>query len=120
MEEKTAVFFRIFKAEHKHVVLMCHDPTRSSMRPNLYRPTFAGYVDVDIAKTGKISLRSLIDHSVVESFGAEGKTCITSRVYPSLAIGKDAHLFVFNNGSADVKVSELKAWEIRRPLMNGA
>ncbi|WOL02304.1 cell wall invertase [Canna indica] len=120
LEETTAVFFRIFKAEHKHVVLMCHDPTRSSMRPKVYKPTFAGFVDVDIAKTGKISLRSLIDHSVVESFGAGGKTCITSRVYPSLALGKNAHLFVFNNGLANVKVSTLKAWEIRKPLMNGA
>lgn len=61
-----------------------------------------------------------IDSSVVESFGAKGKTCITSRVYPSLAIGEDAHLFVFNNGSTDVKVSELNAWEMKKPLMNGA
>ncbi|RWW21953.1 hypothetical protein BHE74_00052337 [Ensete ventricosum] len=120
MEEKTAVFFRVFKADHKHVVLMCHDPTRSSPRAGLYKPTFAGFVDVDIAKTGKISLRSLIDNSVVESFGAKGKTCITSRVYPSLAIGEDAHLFVFNNGSTDVKVPELNAWEMKKPLMNGA
>ncbi|CAL9762993.1 unnamed protein product [Musa acuminata subsp. burmannicoides] len=120
MEEKTAVFFRVFKAYHKHVVLMCHDPTRSSLRAGLYKPTFAGFVDVDIAKTGKISLRTLIDSSVVESFGAKGKTCITSRVYPSLAIGEDAHLFVFNNGSTDVKVSELNAWEMKKPLMNGA
>lgn len=29
MEEKTAVFFRIFKAEQKYKVLLCHDPTRS-------------------------------------------------------------------------------------------
>ena len=41
MEEKTAVFFRIFKAEHKHVVLMCHDPTRSAilLRPSIYHFT---------------------------------------------------------------------------------
>lgn len=61
-----------------------------------------------------------IDKSVVESFGAGGKTCITSRVYPTLAVGSDAHLFVFNNGLEDIKVSELKAWEIRKPLMNGS
>lgn len=41
MEEKTAVFFRIFKAERKHVVLMCHDPTRSAilLRPSVYHIT---------------------------------------------------------------------------------
>ncbi|XP_065003867.1 beta-fructofuranosidase, insoluble isoenzyme 3-like [Musa acuminata AAA Group] len=117
-EERTAVFFRIFKAQSKYMVLMCHDPTRSSKRESTYKPTFAGFVDIDVTKTRKISLRSLIDHSVVESFGAGGKTCITSRVYPSVAIGENAHLFVFNNGAQDVKLSELNAWEITEPEMN--
>ena len=57
---------------------------------------------------------------MVESFGAGGKTCILSRVYPSLAIGKNARLYVFNNGKADVKVTRLTAWEMKKPLMNGA
>ncbi|XP_042437715.1 beta-fructofuranosidase, insoluble isoenzyme 3-like [Zingiber officinale] len=119
LEERTAVFFKVFKHKRKHVVLFCHDPTRSTKRvKNIYKPTFAGFVDVDIDSSKTISLRSLIDHSVVESFGAGGKICITSRVYPSLAIGRDAHLFVFNNGAVDVKVSELNAWEIRTPFMN--
>ena len=68
--------------------------------------------------TDCISLQ--IDRSVVESFGAGGKTCILSRVYPSLAIGKNARLYAFNSGKADVKVSRLTAWEMRKPLMNGA
>nr|AFJ21580.1 cell wall invertase [Agave tequilana] len=118
-QEQTAVFFRIFKGLNSFVALMCHDPSKSSLRPGLYKPIYGGWVDVDIQKNGKLSLRSLIDHSVVESFGAEGRTCITSRVYPSLAVGNAAHLFVFNNGEEDVKVSELKAWEMRKPLMNG-
>ncbi|VAH32221.1 unnamed protein product [Triticum turgidum subsp. durum] len=125
LEEKTAVFFQVFKAARninstKPVVLMCSDPTTSSLNPNLYKPTFAGFVDTDIAK-GKISLRSLIDRSVIESFGAGGRTCILSRVYPTLALGKNAHLHVFNNGKADIKVSQLTAWEMKKPaLMNGA
>ncbi|KQJ82524.1 beta-fructofuranosidase, insoluble isoenzyme 2 [Brachypodium distachyon] len=121
LEERTAVFFRVFKAagRGKPVVLMCSDPTKSSLNPNLYQPTFAGFVDTDIAK-GKISLRTLIDRSVIESFGAGGRTCILSRVYPSLAIGKNAHLHVFNNGKTDIKVSGLTAWEMKKPLMNGA
>uniref|UniRef100_A0A0E0K0N5 beta-fructofuranosidase n=1 Tax=Oryza punctata TaxID=4537 RepID=A0A0E0K0N5_ORYPU len=121
LEEKTAVFFRVFKAGYggKPVVLMCTDPTKSSLSPNLYKPTFAGFVDTDIS-SGKISLRSLIDRSVVESFGAGGKTCILSRVYPSMAIGDKAHLYVFNNGEADIRISHLTAWEMKKPLMNGA
>ncbi|XP_034602196.1 beta-fructofuranosidase, insoluble isoenzyme 2 isoform X1 [Setaria viridis] len=121
MQERTAVFFRVFKAagKDKPVVLMCTDPTKSSLNPNLYKPTFAGFVDTDISN-GKISLRSLIDRSVVESFGAGGKTCILSRVYPSLSIGNNARLYVFNNGKADVRVSRLTAWQMKKPLMNGA
>ncbi|XP_051217232.1 beta-fructofuranosidase, insoluble isoenzyme 2 isoform X1 [Lolium perenne] len=125
LEERTAVFFRVFKAagnvnSTKPLVLMCSDPTKSSLNKNLYHPTFAGFVDIDMAK-GKISLRSLIDRSVVESFGAGGRTCILSRIYPSLAIGRNAHLHVFNNGKADIKVSRLTAWEMKKPaLMNGA
>ncbi|OEL34755.1 Beta-fructofuranosidase, insoluble isoenzyme 2 [Dichanthelium oligosanthes] len=119
--ERTAVFFRVFKAagNGKPAVLMCTDPTKSSLNPGLYLPTFAGFVDTDLPD-GKISLRTLIDRSVVESFGAGGKTCILSRVYPSLAIDKNTHLYVFNNGKADVKVSRLTAWQMTKPLMNGA
>lgn len=57
---------------------------------------------------------------MVESFGGEGRTCITSRVYPTKAVGDDAHLFVFNDGEEDVRISNLDAWEMKKPLMNGA
>ncbi|KAK1391550.1 beta-fructofuranosidase, insoluble isoenzyme 1-like [Heracleum sosnowskyi] len=114
LEEYTPVFFRIFKAQQKHKVLMCSDAKRSSLAKNLYKPSFAGYVDVDLTDK-KISLRSLIDNSVVESFGAEGKTCISSRVYPTLATYKNAHLFVFNNGTEPISVDSLDAWSMNRP-----
>ncbi|KQJ82525.1 hypothetical protein BRADI_5g09430v3 [Brachypodium distachyon] len=120
LKERTAVFFRVFKTNDtaEHVVLMCNDPTRSSYESQIYRPTFAGFVNVDIAKNKRIALRTLIDHSVVESFGAGGKTCILTRVYPRKAIGDDAHLFVFNNGESDIKVTNLRAWEMKTPKMN--
>ncbi|XAR64711.1 Beta-fructofuranosidase [Bertholletia excelsa] len=116
LEEYTPVFFRIFKAEEKHVVLMCSDASSSSLKQN-YKPSFAGFVDVDLTDK-KLSLRSLIDHSVVESFGAGGKTCITSRVYPTLAVGKNARLYTFNNGTEAITVESLKAWSMSKPLMN--
>ncbi|KAL6883744.1 hypothetical protein ACP4OV_011158 [Aristida adscensionis] len=118
VEERTAVFFRIFVTDSgKPVVLMCSDTTRSSLSPDLYKPRVAGYVDTDI-KDGKISLRTLIDRSVIESFGAGGKTCILSRVYPSLAQGRDSHLFVFNNGEGHIKIHNLTAWEIYNAHVN--
>nr|ADM47341.1 apoplastic invertase [Solanum tuberosum] len=113
LEEYTPVFFRIFKAQDKYKVLMCSDASRSSLKneTTMYKPSFAGYVDVDLADK-KLSLRSLIDHSVVESFGAGGKTCITSRVYPTLAIFDKAHLFAFNNGAERITIETLNAWSM--------
>ncbi|KAI3832621.1 hypothetical protein MKW98_002167 [Papaver atlanticum] len=118
LQEYTAVFFRVFKSNDKHKVLMCSGGIRSSLtHDKMYKPSYGGFVDVDISN-GKLSLRSLIDNSVVESFGAGGKTCILSRVYPTLAIGSNAHLYVFNNGTQVVKIGKLKAWTMNSPSMN--
>ncbi|THG19704.1 hypothetical protein TEA_004349 [Camellia sinensis var. sinensis] len=96
--EHTSVFFRIFKAQNnKHVVLMCSDQSRSSLNQNTDKTTYGAFVEVDPTHE-QLSLRSLIDHSIVESFGGEGKACITARVYPTLAIANWAHLYTFNNG----------------------
>ncbi|KAK6147226.1 hypothetical protein DH2020_018138 [Rehmannia glutinosa] len=124
LEEYTPVFFRVFKDQNKHLVLMCSDASRSTLMDgkshmkngnNAYRPSFAGFVNVDL-KEKKLSLRSLIDNSVVESFGEGGKTCITSRVYPTLAIYGNAHLYAFNNGTETVNIDSLKAWAMSKPL----
>ncbi|KAL7133597.1 hypothetical protein ABFS83_12G151800 [Erythranthe nasuta] len=117
LEEYTPVFFRVFKAKDEHIVLMCSDATRSTLKEGngAYRPSFAGFVDVDLTEK-KLSLRSLIDNSVVESFGVGGKTCITSRVYPTLAIYGNAHLYAFNNGTQTIKIDSLNAWSMNKPL----
>ncbi|KAG5052498.1 hypothetical protein JHK87_004696 [Glycine soja] len=52
-------FFRIFKAPNKHVVLMCSNARSSSSKRELYKPSFAGFVDVDLANNKKLSLKSL-------------------------------------------------------------
>lgn len=117
IEEYTAVFFHVFKTPTKPVVLMCAGNKLSSLGKDLYEPSFGGFADLEI-QDGNLSLRSLIDHSVVESFGAGGKIVITSRVYPTLAVGKDAHLYLFNNGSATVNVKKLEGWSMGKPLMN--
>ncbi|XVF41803.1 hypothetical protein PTKIN_Ptkin01aG0309900 [Pterospermum kingtungense] len=117
LEEYTPVFFRVFKGSKKHVVLLCSDARSSSLKDGLYKPSFAGFVDVDLADK-KLSLRSLIDHSVVESFGAGGKRCITSRVYPTLAVLENAHLYAFNHGAETIMVENLNAWSMKKPRMN--
>ncbi|KAL6514342.1 Invertase [Orobanche hederae] len=117
LEEYTPVFFRIFKDQNKHVVLMCSDASRSTLKEGrgAYRPSFAGFVDVDLSEKKILSLRSLIDNSVVESFGAGGRTCISSRVYPTMARSGNAHLYAFNNGNQTVQIDNLNAWSMKTP-----
>lgn len=55
-----------------------------------------------------------IDRSVVESFAGEGRASITARVYPTLAIDDEAHLYAFNNGTLSVVVSKLNAWSMNK------
>ncbi|KAJ7966419.1 Beta-fructofuranosidase, insoluble isoenzyme like [Quillaja saponaria] len=88
------------------------DQSRSSLREGLDKTTYGAFVDIDPLQEN-ISLRSLIDHSIVESFGGGGRTCITARVYPKFAYDKEAHLYVFNNGTQTVRISRLNAWSMR-------
>ncbi|KAL8139804.1 hypothetical protein V2J09_005825 [Rumex salicifolius] len=115
LEEYTAVFFRIFRSHNQgFVVLLCSDQSRSSLNPTTDKTSYGTFVKVDPYSHENISLRSLIDHSVIESFGAKGKSCITSRVYPTLAINNEAQLYVFNNGSETVEIIEFRAWNMKQ------
>ncbi|CAL9220735.1 unnamed protein product [Arabidopsis halleri] len=117
MEEYTSVNFRIFRARgnnKEHVVVMCSDQSRSSLEKGNDKTTYGAFMD--ISPYQPISLRTLIDKSIVESFGGKGKTCITSRVYPKLATGERTHLFAFNKGSQNVDILSLSAWSMKSSL----
>uniref|UniRef100_A0A452XGB1 fructan beta-(2,1)-fructosidase n=1 Tax=Aegilops tauschii subsp. strangulata TaxID=200361 RepID=A0A452XGB1_AEGTS len=119
MDEHTVVHFRVYKSQQKYMILMCSDLRRSSIRPSPYTPAYGGFFELDLAKERKISLRTLIDRSAVESFGGGGRVCITSRVYPAVLadVGR-AHMYAFNNGSATVRVPQLSAWTMRNAHVN--
>lgn len=53
-----------------------------------------------------------VDHSIVESFGQGGRTCITSRIYPTSAIGEDAKLFLFNNATDASVIASVDVWQM--------
>lgn len=54
-----------------------------------------------------------VDHSIVESFAQGGRTCITSRVYPTKAIFSRARLFLLNNATGvDVTATSVKIWQM--------
>ncbi|XWS72443.1 hypothetical protein CRYUN_Cryun02cG0040100 [Craigia yunnanensis] len=113
LTEQTAIFFRIFRSNDKYVVLMCSDQSRSYLREGPNKATYGAFIDIDPLYE-KISLRSLIDHSIVESFGGEGRACMTARVYPKLVIDNQANLYAFNNGTFDVTISSLNAWSMKK------
>ncbi|KAK1438292.1 hypothetical protein QVD17_04099 [Tagetes erecta] len=117
LSEQTAIFFRVFQNKGQYIVLMCSDQSRSSTRVGLDKTTYGAFVDID-PQQEEISLRTLIDQSIVESFGGGGKTCITSRVYPAFAIGEQAKLFLFNYGRESVMISDLKAWSVKKARIN--
>ncbi|RDY11784.1 Beta-fructofuranosidase, cell wall isozyme, partial [Mucuna pruriens] len=117
LQEYTSIFFRIFTYQHKYLVLLCSDQSRSSLNKDNDMTTYGTFVDVDPLHEN-LSLRTLIDHSVVESFGGEGRACITARVYPTLAINDKAQLYAFNNGTADVKITRLSAWSMNKAQIN--
>ncbi|KAI7733869.1 hypothetical protein M8C21_031318, partial [Ambrosia artemisiifolia] len=116
LTEHTAVFFRVFRTANSFRVLMCADPSRSSLKQNIDKSIYGAFLELD-PRYAKISLRTLIDHSIIESFGGEGLACITSRVYPLLATGEQAHLYAFNNGTQSLSISSLSAWSMKKALI---
>ncbi|KAL9249049.1 Beta-fructofuranosidase, insoluble isoenzyme CWINV1-like protein [Drosera capensis] len=117
LEEYTAVYFRIFKDGGKYVVLMCSDQSRSSLDSTNDKTTYGTFVNVDPLHE-ELSLKTLIDHSMVESFGGKGKNVITARVYPTLAIDNNAKLYAFNYGSQNAEVTRLDAWSMKKAHIN--
>ncbi|KAM0828804.1 hypothetical protein ACQ4PT_067298 [Festuca glaucescens] len=72
LQEHTSVFFSVFKHDGKYKVLMCTDLTKIDYESRRVQAVVRRFVDMDIEETKSISLRTLIDHSVVESFGGGG------------------------------------------------
>ncbi|KAJ0007283.1 hypothetical protein Pint_28931 [Pistacia integerrima] len=117
LKEYTAVFFRIFKNPNKYAVLMCSDQRSSSLNNDNKKTTYGAFLDVDPVHD-KLSLRSLIDHSIVESFGGGGKACMTARVYPTMATDDEAHLYAFNYGTEKINITNLSAWSMKKARIN--
>ncbi|KAF5798903.1 putative beta-fructofuranosidase [Helianthus annuus] len=111
---KPVILYTGIESENRQVQNLIEHP--SSTRNRLDKTTNGAFVDID-PQQDEISLGTLIDHSIVESFGG-GKTCITARVYPTLAIKDEAHLFAFNNGTESVLITKLSAWSVKKAQIN--
>ncbi|KAI5068194.1 hypothetical protein GOP47_0016539 [Adiantum capillus-veneris] len=110
--EQTAVFFYIVSdGRGSWNALVCSDQSRSSLSTDPDKTAYGSFIPVFGNET-TMSLRVLVDHSIVETFAQGGKVCITSRVYPTKAINEEAQVYVFNNGSVPIQLKKLTAWEM--------
>ncbi|CAL5344366.1 unnamed protein product [Camellia sinensis] len=111
LSEQTPIYFYVAKgAEGKLKTFFCADESRSSKATDVMKPIYRSTVPV--LKGEKFSMRILVNHSIVESFAQRGRTCITSRIYPTKAIYEDAKIFLFNNATEANIIASLKIWQM--------
>ncbi|KAJ8437806.1 hypothetical protein Cgig2_013725 [Carnegiea gigantea] len=111
LSEQTPVYFYVVKtADGTFKTSFCSDLSRSSIASDVEKDIDGSTVPV--LKGEKLSMRILVDHSIVEAFAQGGRTCITSRVYPTKAIYRDAKLYLFNNATAASVTASVKTWQM--------
>nr|CAB3487777.1 unnamed protein product [Digitaria exilis] len=112
LSEQTAVYFYLAKGTDGSLkTFFCQDDLRASKANDLVKRVYGSLVPVLHGES--LSVRILVDHSIVESFAQGGRTCITSRVYPTRAIYDAARVFLFNNATnARVTAKSVKIWQL--------
>lgn len=110
--EQTAVYFYVSKGlDGRLRTHFCHDESRSSQANDIVKRVVGSTVPVLEGET--LSVRILVDHSIVESFAQGGRSTITSRVYPTEAIYGAAGVYLFNNATgARVTANKLLVHEM--------
>ncbi|OWM71834.1 hypothetical protein CDL15_Pgr017717 [Punica granatum] len=111
LSEQTSVHFYVSKARDGSLkTSFCTDQSRSSKASDVNKQIYGSFVPV--LEGEKLSVRILVDHSIVEGFAQGGRTCITSRVYPTIAIYGNARVFMFNNATDANVMASVKIWQM--------
>ncbi|CAI9291296.1 unnamed protein product [Lactuca saligna] len=111
LTEYTPTYFYIAKDKHGDLsTFFCIDQSKSSIAKDVDKSIYGS--TVPILEDEKLSMRILVDHSIVEGYAQGGRTCITSRVYPTEAINDDAQIFLFNNATNVTVIASLKVWQM--------
>lgn len=111
LSEQTPIYFYIAKdATGNFNTFFCNDLTRSSEATDVRKLIYGSTVPV--LKGEKHTLRTMVDHSIVESFAQGGRTAITSRVYPTKAIYENAKVYLFNNATDISVTATIKIWQM--------
>ncbi len=59
----------------------------------------------------------LVDEFVVENFAQGGCLVVISWVYPIVAIGNLANLYLFNNGTTPITIRSITTWHMSQVIM---
>ncbi|KAL6007909.1 Beta-fructofuranosidase, soluble isoenzyme I [Asimina triloba] len=127
LSEQTAIYFYIGKGidgslktffcqdESRHAISLLSDflvsKTLTNYKAEVENIFFFAVMNNELFDL--VCVEAAVDHSIVESFAQGGRTCITSRVYPTEAINEAARVFLFNNATgADVKATSVKIWQM--------
>ncbi|KAF8412405.1 hypothetical protein HHK36_000369 [Tetracentron sinense] len=117
LSEQTPVYFYVAKGTDGNLTtFFCSDESRSSKAYDVGKQVYGS--SVPVLDGEKLSMRLLVDHSIVESFAQGGRTCITSRVYPTEAIYGAARLFLFNNATGANVTTSLKIWQMNSAFIH--
>ncbi|KAM0890409.1 hypothetical protein ACQ4PT_027053 [Festuca glaucescens] len=110
--EQTTVYFYVSRGLDWGLrTHFCHDESRSSLAKDVVKRVVGSIVPVLHGEA--LSVRVLVDHSIVESFAMGGRLTATSRVYPTKAIYAAGGVYVFNNATAStITVEKLMVHEM--------
>lgn len=112
LSEFTPVYFYISKLVDGHFVnFFCADQSRSSKASDVDKSVYGSTVPVLDGE--KLSMRLLVDHSIVESFAQGGRTVITSRIYPTHVANGASRLFLFNNATGVNVKASVMLWDMK-------
>ncbi|KAF5204382.1 Beta-fructofuranosidase, partial [Thalictrum thalictroides] len=115
--EQTAIYFYVTKGTDGNLkTFFCTDQSRSSKSTDVNKEIYGSTVPV--LDNEKLSLRVLVDHSIVEAFAQGGRRVITSRIYPTEAIAGAERVFLFNNATrTSVTATSIKIWQMNSATM---
>lgn len=110
--EQTAVYFYVSRGLDGALrTSFCQDESRSSWARHVTKRVVGSTVPVLDGEA--LSMRVLVDHSIVQSFAMGGRSTMTSRVYPTEAIYEATGVYLFNNAtSVGVTVERLVVHEM--------
>jgi len=110
--EQTAVYFYVSRSLDGGLrTSFCNDESRSSHARDVTKRVVGSTVPVLDGEA--LSVRVLVDHSIIQSFAMGGRITATSRVYPTQAIYGAAGVYLFNNATrAGVTVERVVVHEM--------